>query len=97
MVTETTGILSNKINEATVYPNPVKTGGNINYTVTETSHITLKVFDINGEKIRTVIDKQQSPGNYNAKLQSNGMSAGIYFYVMTSDKTTVTGKFVVEE
>ncbi len=71
------------------YPNPFNPETNIRYQLAETSRVKLEIFDINGCRIRILIDGQQSAGYHTVRW--NGMNeinqkvaSGIYFYRITA-------------
>lgn len=69
------------------YPNPFNPVTNINYGITERTHIKLLVYDISGRAIEILVDKVQTPGNYNIEWKALDYSSGIYFYKL------ITGEF----
>lgn len=67
------------------YPNPFNPQTNINYTLSESGYINLSVYNIYGQKIRTLVLKNQGPGEFNMSWygeNDHGVSvaSGIYFY-----------------
>lgn len=62
------------------YPNPFNSSSIINYSLRVNSLITLKLYDISGKEIRTLINERKPQGNYTIKFDGNGLSSGIYFY-----------------
>jgi len=62
------------------YPNPFNPGTNIEFVLQKAGNIILKIFDINGKEIQTLLEKKLSTGNYSVKFNAGGISTGIYFY-----------------
>jgi hypothetical protein len=62
------------------YPNPFNPETVIEFSLPEQVKIELKVFDILGREIKTLVDKEMMPGRYKEKLSLNGLASGIYFY-----------------
>lgn len=60
-------------------PNPFTISTNINYRVETPSHVTLAVYDANGNFVKALVDQQQPAGNYNVWLNSSNLARGIYF------------------
>lgn len=54
--------------------------------------VTLKVYDIFGKEIRTLVDEQKSPGTYEIAFNGDGLSSGIYFYKLTYGNKSITKK-----
>lgn len=70
------------------YPNPFNPTTNIRYSLPKQTNVSIRVYDIKGSLIATLVDNTQNPGTYevtwNGKDNSgNGVSSGVYFYKMT--------------
>ena len=79
------------------YPNPFKLQTRISYTVDESNYIALKVYNINGELVRTLQNGRQMAGKYSvewdgANDSGQRMSSGIYFYQLQTGNTVVSKK-----
>ena len=81
-------IISN-FNLSQNYPNPFNPITVIEYTIpnVETLHatsqmqnVTLKVFDLLGREVATLVNEQKKPGNYQVKFDASNLSSGLYFY-----------------
>ncbi|MDP7436949.1 MAG: Ig-like domain-containing protein [Candidatus Marinimicrobia bacterium] len=82
------------------YPNPFNPVTSINYQLASDTHVTLTVYDIMGQKIRTVVSEDQSAGfrsvvwngkdNYN-----NPVSSGVYFYRLHAGNYIQTRKMIL--
>jgi ligand-binding sensor domain-containing protein len=69
------------------YPNPFNSVTKISFTVPASDWISLKVYDIMGREIRTLLDKYKNPGEYIVPFDasaSDGLSSGVYVYVLKS-------------
>ena len=70
------------------YPNPFNPSTTIKYSIPKKSNVTLKVFDILGSEVATLVNKEQPKGNYevefdaalSATTEGRQISSGIYFY-----------------
>ncbi|MGE5845481.1 MAG: T9SS type A sorting domain-containing protein, partial [Ignavibacteria bacterium] len=62
------------------YPNPFNPNTKIEYSVQEPSKVTIKVFDLLGREIATLVDEEKSAGNYKVEFNGVGLPSGIYFY-----------------
>ncbi|MBE9485216.1 MAG: VCBS repeat-containing protein [Bacteroidetes bacterium] len=95
---ETTG-LGEEINiehaDITVYPNPVISTADIQYTIYSIQYTNLVVYDSFGRKIQTLVDEMQGPGNYTVSWNAEGLPAGVYFYKLTGGKQMASGKMIV--
>jgi endo-1,4-beta-xylanase len=50
------------------------------YTIPQASDVTLRVYDILGRLVQTLVDEAQSPGQYTVTFNANNLSSGIYLY-----------------
>lgn len=79
------------------YPNPFNPSTMINYQIPEANHVTLKVFNILGQEVATLVDKFQSAGNYNVEFKGNNLSTGIYLYELRTDKFVSVKKMILSK
>jgi len=82
------------------YPNPFNPVTNIAYNIPTRSHVTIEVYNILGQKIRTLVDETKSAGDYYATWdgdESYGqkVSTGIYFYRFQSGDFVETKKMIL--
>ena len=77
------------------YPNPFNPYSTINYSIPEDSHILLKLYDVLGREIKTLINKDGKAGTYSLVVDANELSSGIYLYKLTAGKYTKVKKMVV--
>lgn len=77
------------------YPNPFNPNTSINYELKIAGYVTLKVFDILGHEVMTLVDEKQSPGNYEIDFNGHDFSSGIYMYKLAVDGNAVGTKRMV--
>jgi len=82
------------------YPNPFNPVTQIQYQVSEAHHITMTIFNIRGQFVRTVIDEWREPGYHfviwNGKDEfGKGVSSGVYIYQMKAGKYIRTKKMIL--
>jgi hypothetical protein len=82
------------------YPNPFNPFTNIKYQIANNKFITLKVYDILGKEVVTLVNEKQSPGTYevqfpNGQLANVQLPSGIYFYSLFADGESVDTKKMV--
>lgn len=78
------------------YPNPFNSSTIIQYTIKNADQIKLKIFDLNGREIETLINTYQMSGEYGIKWHSEGLSSGIYFYRLQVGKFSETKKLILQ-
>jgi len=66
------------------YPNPFNPSTIILYQIPERSVITIKVYNILGKELRTLVETEQTAGQYELVFESNNLPSGVYLYVLTA-------------
>jgi tetratricopeptide (TPR) repeat protein len=74
------------------YPNPFNPSTIIKYQLPEASQVSLKVYDVMGKEVTTLVNSYQDKGSYDITFNANGLSSGIYFY-----KLNVNGKQLINK
>ena len=77
------------------YPNPFNPTTIIKYSLPQRSSVTLKVFDALGKEISTLINNEQSAGNYTITYKAESLASGIYFYTIRANKFIKTRKMLL--
>jgi hypothetical protein len=77
------------------FPNPFNPSTSISYSIPEVSNVTLKVYDILGNEIATLVNEQKSAGHYTVYFNSKNLSSGIYFYTLQTKTYTATKKMIL--
>lgn len=77
------------------YPNPFNPVTYIKYSVSRTSHITLKVYNILGQEVMTLFEGVRKPGKYTATFDGKGLSSGIYLYQLETENFLETKKLML--
>jgi outer membrane protein assembly factor BamB len=77
------------------YPNPFNPATTISYSIKEKGLVTLKVFDILGKEVATLIDEEQNAGSYKLEFDASSLASGIYFYHLNSGKFVSTKKMIL--
>ena len=77
------------------YPNPFNPTTVINYQIPINGFVLLKVFDLLGHKISTLVNEQQKAGNHSVNFDAVKLTSGIYFYSLQFDKYVATKKMLL--
>jgi hypothetical protein len=77
------------------YPNPFNPSTKIRYAIPQNSFITLKVFDLRGREIVTLVNEKKALGNYEVTFNASNLSSGIYFYRMQTKDFSETRKMIL--
>lgn len=78
-------------------PNPFRNRTVIDYSLGDRCPITLELFDMNGRRIRTLLDRVMSKGKHQYVLDASDLPAGVYFYRVQAGKVVGTEKLVIVE
>jgi Secretion system C-terminal sorting domain len=62
------------------YPNPFNPTTTIDYDLPKSSHVTIMVYDMLGQKVAKLVDENEEAGNYRAVFDASKLSSGVYFY-----------------
>ena len=84
------------------YPNPFNPTTTIEYTIApanyssgETSVVKLKIYDVLGNEIAILVDKEKPAGKYRVEFNASGLPSGIYFYQLNTGNYTETKKMIL--
>jgi len=77
------------------YPNPFNPSTKINYTIFKTSHVILKIYDMMGEEVSTLVNNELQPGNYSAVFKAGNLASGIYFYQLRAGNFAARKKMIL--
>jgi hypothetical protein len=74
------------------YPNPFNTETNIGYNLAEAGNVSLKVYDISGRLVTTLVEGYQEARQHSVNWDASQVSSGVYFYKLTCGDYTATKK-----
>ena len=77
------------------YPNPFNPTTEIRYQISEVSNVSLKVYDVLGREVRTLVNRKQGPGTYEVQFDASGLSSGVYFCGLRTKNYKAIRKMVV--
>jgi hypothetical protein len=77
------------------YPNPFNPATTIAFSLPLASYVTLKVFNMLGQEVATILSEQLATGRYEIKWDATGIGSGVYFYRLQSGKFTDTKKLIL--
>ncbi|MDI6767625.1 MAG: T9SS type A sorting domain-containing protein, partial [Bacteroidota bacterium] len=66
------------------YPNPFNPITKIRFTIHESRFTTLKVYDVLGREVATLVDEVKQPGEYKVEWNAEGLPSGVYIYRLQS-------------
>jgi len=75
------------------FPNPFNPATTITYQIPHAGFVTLKVYDILGREIATLVNEEKPAGSFEVQFNGNGLTSGIYFYqIKAGDPSTSSGQ-----
>ncbi|HSD64801.1 MAG TPA: T9SS type A sorting domain-containing protein, partial [Ignavibacteriaceae bacterium] len=82
------------------FPNPFNPETNIGYQIAKQGRVTLIIYNLLGEEVKTLVNKDQYPGKYNVTWNGKNndnlpLSSGIYFYKLQTGNIVLTKKLVL--
>ena len=77
------------------YPNPFNPTTTIKYLIPEISFITIKMYDVLGNEVATVVNEEKAAGNYEVEFDASKLSSGVYFYQLRAGSFIETKKMVL--
>ena len=76
-------------------PNPSSRFATVRFAIPQDTHVSLRVYDVTGRMVKEILNKRMKKGIYSVRLKTAVLSAGIYFYRLTSLAHTKTKKMIV--
>jgi hypothetical protein len=67
------------------YPNPFNPSTKIGFTLPKSANVKIEVYNIQGQKIKILIDGKMPPGNHRVEFNSQNLSSGVYYYSIEAD------------
>lgn len=77
------------------YPNPFNPNTNIKYQIAKSKDVNLKVFDILGKEVATLVNEKQTPGVYEITFDGSKLPSGVYFYRLSTGDFSETKKMIL--
>ena len=77
------------------YPNPFNPTTTIKYSIPQFNFVTLKVYDVLGNKIASFVNEEKTAGNYTVEFNAANLSSGVYFYRLQAGLFVETKKMLL--
>ncbi len=81
------------------YPNPFNPGTTITYELPKQGHVTLKIYDVLGHEVATLVDEVESPGFKSVKFDATSLrkplASGVYFYRLEAGQLSATRRLML--
>ena len=89
---ENSSTLPNEFSLSQNYPNPFNPSTAIAFQVMRASHISLRIYDVRGSMVTTLIDGEREPGTYKSSFNARGLPSGVYYYSLAADGVVMQTK-----
>ncbi|MFC2086338.1 T9SS type A sorting domain-containing protein [Bacteroidota bacterium] len=76
------------------YPNPFNSSTRISYTIAKSDFVTLKINDMLGRELATLVNEKQKPGTYEIEFDARELTGGFYFYTFKAGSFVETKKMI---
>ena len=77
------------------YPNPFNPSTAITYQVSKAGLVTIKVYDLLGQEVTSLVNEEKVPGTYRVTWNAEGIPSGVYFYTMNSSSFAATRQMIL--
>jgi hypothetical protein len=77
------------------YPNPFNPTTKMKYSIPTSEFVTLKVYDVLGNEVATLVSEEKPGGSYEVEFTASGLSSGIYFYKLQTSSFVETKKMIL--
>ncbi len=77
------------------YPNPFNPTTTINYQIPKDGFVTLKIYDVLGKEVATLVNENKGTGRYNVNFNASNLASGVYLYQLKVNDFVSTKKLVL--
>lgn len=77
------------------YPNPFNPGTTINYQLPASNKVHLIIYNMTGQKVRTLVNRTQMTGQYSVTFNADGLASGVYLFRLSTDNGFVQTKKMI--
>ncbi len=77
------------------YPNPFNPATTINFSTTRRGHVAIRVYDLLGSTVATVVSKELDPGSYSVVYDASALRSGVYMYTLEAEGRKISRRMVV--
>lgn len=90
--------LSKRTISSTVYPNPISSMLNIDYSLKQSSNVSIVIRDLTGKAVATLVNSEQKiAGDYTITMETFNLPAGVYLYTIETESESHTNRFVIKK
>jgi len=90
-----TGLIPNEFRLEQNYPNPFNPSTNIRFSVEATKAVSIRILDVLGREVATLVDQTMEPGTYTVKWDATSHPSGVYFYTVRAGNSLETRRMIL--
>jgi Secretion system C-terminal sorting domain len=79
------------------YPNPFNPSTTIEFSIPQSSNVSVKIYDIMGKEVATLVNEYRGTGSYIVNWNASGSSSGVYFYKLVAGSFSQTKKMILSK
>lgn len=79
------------------YPNPFNPSTTMSFAITKEGPVSLRVYDILGREVATLVNENRKPGQYTEQFNGNQVASGVYVYVLKSSEGQLTSRMILSK
>lgn len=79
------------------YPNPFNPSTEINYHLSINGRVELKIYDLLGREVKTLVNEEKSAGKYSVRFDASGFSSGVYLYQLKAGNQIISKKMILSK
>jgi hypothetical protein len=91
----TADLIPNNYSLSQNYPNPFNPSTTINYSIAKASKVVIKIYDLLGKEVITLVDENKQSGSYSVIFNAHNIPSGIYVYELRTDGFVSRNKMVL--
>ncbi len=91
----TADLIPNSFNLSQNYPNPFNPATNIQFEVPSPQFVSLKVYDIVGKEVITLVNEKKQPGKYEVQFNASNLPSGVYICKLNTENYSSTKKMIL--
>jgi len=96
-VERTSSEIPTSFNLSQNYPNPFNPSTTISFSIPTSEFVTLKVYDVLGRELATLVNENLSAGNYSYNFDASNLTSGVYLYKLQAGKYSETKKMILSK
>jgi hypothetical protein len=77
------------------YPNPFNPATKINFSITQRDYVSLKVYNVLGQQVAELINKNMETGSYSVDFNAGNLPSGVYIYTLSSGSSKISNKMML--